>query len=161
MYIEANLDPLLKGNNTQQSQEMILFKTLFLSVAEYSRSGLQSFDPSNTNLNAPDESDLTLKKEKFNEFWSLIEQNYSDIIDAKREKIYAEVEKTFSDDELISVRRYLKLESRKCLFENNPVKGIELLKNKMIADLGIQFMSEVEIEYLLYYQLHYCFVFLL
>lgn len=157
-YFEENLNSLVGDRLSFQTQEMIIFKMLFSEIAIVSK---ETPKITSSELNKIDESDLLFKKERFRDYWSLIEQNYAGMVDTSREKIYAIVEKSFGEDDLILMKEYLRLNSRKCLHESemNPIKGIELLKEKVIFDLNLQFISETEIEYFLYYQLYYCFVF--
>jgi hypothetical protein len=157
-YFENNLDSLIGVDVSKQSIEMIVFRTLFSEIAKINKENSKNLT---VNLTEQDDSDLKLKSSRFTEYWALIEQNYAAIIDTSKEKVYATVEKNFSEDDLISMKEYLKLNSRKCLHEakNNPIKGIELLMKKITSDLNLQFVSETEIEYFLYYQLYYCFVF--
>lgn len=155
--IESSLKPVnqfIKDNN--QTIEAVIFKDLFTAISQ------ASIDPEEAQKALDeDNSDLGVKKQRFATYWDFIKQTYIEIFDSKRETMYELVQSGFAEEAQIRVKEYLKLESRKALLatNNDPVKAVENLTKKMINDFQLNFVSETEIQYFLYYQLYQCYVF--
>lgn len=155
-YITGAIQPLFSFFKDKQTLETIIFQELFKTFSlQYSSSN----DEQKTEL--PDNSDLNIKKSRFTAYWSFIKDTYADIFDSNREKMYEINQSSFSEEDQIRVKEYLKLESRKVLFSvnNNPIKAIDLLTSEMIQKFNLNFITETEVKYFLYYQLYQCYVF--
>ena len=157
LIFDTSLTPVqqfFKDGN--QTVEAVIFQDLFKAVS-------QPVEESDAEANSieEDNSDLNVKKQRFEAYWSFIKDTYREIFDSKRETMYELIQSGFSEEAQIRVREYLKLESRKALSTSNgdPVKAIESLTKKMIDDFELNFVSETEIQYFLYYQLYQCYVF--
>lgn len=157
LIFDTSLTPVqqfFKDGN--QTVEAVIFQDLFKAVS-------QPLEESDTEVNSieEDNSDLNVKKQRFEAYWYFIKDTYREIFDSKRETMYELIQSGFSEEAQIRVREYLKLESRKALSTSNgdPVKAIESLTKKMIEDFELNFVSETEIQYFLYYQLYQCYVF--
>ncbi|MFA6944274.1 MAG: SMEK domain-containing protein [Pedobacter sp.] len=155
--INASLEPVnkfLKENN--QTVEAVIFKDLFQALSQTPVGASES-----QSAVEEDNSDLNVKKQRFQAYWDFIKETYREIFDSRRETMYELIQSGFAEEAQIKVKEYLKLESRKALLatSGDPVKAVENLTKKMIEDFQINFVSETEIQYFLYYQLYQCYVF--
>lgn len=155
--ITSSLEPVnkfLQENN--QTVEAVIFKDLFKALSQVPA----ELDGEHPEIEE-DNSDLNVKKQRFEAYWDFIRETYKEIFDSRRETMYELIQSGFAEEAQIRVREYLKLESRKALLatNNDPVKAVENFTKKMIEDFQLDFVSETEIQYFLYYQLYQCYVF--
>lgn len=155
--IDGSFEPVAVFlSKNQQTVETVIFQDLFKAVSQVEVNHVEGSEA------LPEEnSDLNTKKQRFEKYWEFIEGTYREIFDSKRETMYELIQSSFAEEAQIKVKEYLKLESRKVLLttDSDPVKAVESLTRKMIEDFGLNFVSETEIQYFLYYQLYQCHVF--
>lgn len=107
-----------------------------------------------------DHTDIAAKQEYFRDFWQQLTIDYTACLDRTLEKKFESAFSTIDESDRERMKRYLKSVSISLLLEsNNPLTAIEKMKTKIITDLKMNLVSEVEVKNFLYYQLYRCRVF--
>ena len=136
------------------TREISLLRNYFRSVETISEEKLESID------DEFESADLSIKKIKFDAFWEHLEQTYLSIMDQRLEKTFKAVYDGLDQPERENLKKYLRYESTRLLLEEqDPVRTIELLKQKMIIEMKMNLISEISVLNFIYYQFYRCNVF--
>jgi len=104
-----------------------------------------------------DTGDLDLKRERFEKYWSYIEDCYRSVIELQQEKLFRRAFEKLDTSERLQLQVFLARESEKALMKSdNPVEALDIVRKDLIQRASINLLSESQIENYLYYQLYMC-----
>lgn len=112
---------------------------------------------SDTEVEIVDEADLDIKKERFQKYWSFIEECYKKVVTAREELLFRKAFNRLDQSERLKLQAFLQHMSEKSLLQTaDPVKAIEIVRKDLFERANIGYLSEVQIENYLFYQLYMC-----
>lgn len=104
-----------------------------------------------------DVADLDIKRQRFEKYWTYIEECYRNVIELQQEKLFRRAFEKLDTSERIQLQDFLRRESDKALLKtDNPVEALDIVRNTLIQKAAINLLSESQIENYLYYQLYMC-----
>lgn len=109
------------------------------------------------SYDAIDSADIDIKRERFEKYWSFIEARYREVVGTSEEKVFKKAFDRLDQSERLQLQSFLQRQSEKALLEtSSPVKAIDILTKDIINRAQIGFLSEMQVENYLYYQLYMC-----
>lgn len=148
-YIKVNIP--IASDQAQYSLEVYLLKKLFESLA--------SVNITDNGLCQVSESELGKKRQLYELFWTQIQVRYRSVLDQQRERSFKAAFDRLGEADRLRLTQYLGFESTKILDSTpggNPNDVIDRLKEKIILDLSLPLISEIDVVHFLYYEFHNC-----
>lgn len=137
-------------STTKITAETYVLKKFFRDVASFNDTIEDQTDPINHD-------DLLVKKERFADFWQHVQQVYGSIFDARLEATFTRITGSLPQGDRDKIRLYLKYRSTMMLsYEQDPTKIIDGLKQTIMQELNVRFISEAQVVNFLYYHFFRC-----
>lgn len=111
----------------------------------------------NDGLIAPSAGDIDIKRERFSQYWSYIEECYRSVIQLQQERLFKRAFEKLDTSEQASLQAFLQRESEKALIRtNSPIEALDIVRKDIMTRVSLTLLSETQVENYLYYQLYMC-----